>query len=73
MYTKSIPTVVVWDPSYEDGQSSILGDDEGEGDQVWEGMENAEDDGDGDGDDEGEEGEGDKLSINSSHKKSRTR
>jgi ribosome biogenesis protein NSA1 len=59
VYTKSVATVVVWDSSYEDGQSSIPKDDEGEGDQVWEGMQNAEDD--------------ELLSPSSSHKKSRTR
>lgn len=64
VYTKSIPTVVIWDSSYEGGQSSILDDVEGEGDRVWEGMENAEDDG---------EDEEDEPSANSLHKKSRTR
>lgn len=72
MYTKSIATVVVWDPSYEDGRSSIE-DEEGEGDQVWEDMENAEDDGDGHSDDEGKGDSDDRPSPNSSHKKSRTR
>jgi len=63
VYTKSIPTVVVWDSSYEDGQSSAPEGDEGEGDQVWEDMQNAED-----GEDKDDE-----PSPNSSHKKSRTR
>ena len=63
VYTKSIPTVVVWDSSYEDGQSSMPEGDEGEGDEVWEDMQNAEDDKD----------EDEKSSPNSSHKKSRTR
>ena len=62
VYTKSVPTVVAWDSSYED--------DEGEGDQVWEDMENAEEDEDSHDDNEGEDDEG---SPNSSHKKSRTR
>ena len=43
VYSKSIPTVVVWDPSYEDGKSSPSEDDEGEGDRVWEDMEGATD------------------------------
>lgn len=70
-YTNSIPTVVVWDPWYEDGRSSSLPeDDEREGDEVWEGMEDAEDD----GGDEGEEHTDDELSVtNSLRKKSRTR
>lgn len=63
VYTKSIPTVVVWDSSYEDGQSSMPEGDEGEGDEVWEDMQNAEDD----------EDEDEKPSPDSSHKKSRTR
>lgn len=64
VYTKSIPTVVAWDSSYEDGQSFIPeDDDEGERDQVWEGMHNVEDD----------EDEDDEPSPNSSHKKSRAR
>lgn len=46
MYTKSIATVVVWDSSYKDGQSSVHDDDEGEEDRVWEDMEE-EDAGDG--------------------------
>lgn len=72
VYTKSIATVVVWDPSYEDGQSSIFEDDESEGDQVWEGMENTEDDGDGDNNES--EGESDdEPPPKSSPKKSRTR
>ena len=66
VYTKSVPTVVVWDYSYEDGQSSMPEGDGAEGDQVWEDMENAEDDG-ASHDDE------DEPSLNSSHKKSRTR
>lgn len=70
VYTKSIPTVIVWDSSYEDGQSSIPGDDEGEGDQVWEDMQDADDDGYDHGDGEDEDNE---PSPNSSHKKSRTR
>ncbi|KAF9653099.1 hypothetical protein BDM02DRAFT_3087941 [Thelephora ganbajun] len=62
VYTKSIPTVVVWDSSYEDGQSSAPDDDGGEEDQVWEGMENAEDEGDSD----------DQPSPNPLHKKLHT-
>jgi len=62
VYTKSIPTVVVWDSSWhEEGRSAVTEDDDGGGDQVWEGMENAEDD------------KEDESSPNSSHKKSRTR
>ena len=73
VYTKSIATVVAWDPSYEDGQSSIHEDDEGEGDQVWEDMENAEDGGDSHGDDEGEGDSDDEPSLDFSRKMSRTR
>lgn len=73
VYTKSIATVVVWDSSYEDSQSPIHEDDEGEGDQVWEDMENVEDGGDGHSDDEGEGDSDDEPSPNSSHKKSRKR
>jgi len=64
VYTKSIPTVVVWDSSYEDGQSSIPDDVGGEGDRVWEGMEDVEDD---------SEDEEDESSAKSLDKKSRTR
>jgi len=67
VYTKSVPTVVVWDSSYEDRQSSIPESDGAEGDQVWEDMENAEDDGATHDEDE------DEPSPNSSYKKSRTR
>lgn len=73
MYTKSIPTVVVWDSSYEDGRSSVPECDDGEGDQVWEGMENAEDNGDSSDDDEDEGYSDDEPSPNSLHKKFRTR
>lgn len=70
VYTKSIPTVVAWDSSYEDGQSYTPEDDEGEEDQVWEDMEDAEDD----GEDEEDEGDSDdEPSTNSLHKKSRTK
>jgi len=72
VYTKSVPTVVVWDPSYEDHRSSGLEDGEGEGDQVWEGMQGAEDDGDSRGDGESEES-GEELQSTSLHKKSRRR
>lgn len=67
LYTKSIPTVVVWDASYEDGKSSLPEDGEREGDQVWEDMKHAEDDSDNDGH------TGDGPSTNSPQKKSRTR
>jgi len=71
VYTKSIPTVVAWDSSYEDRQPSIPGDDDEE-DGVWESMENAEDGEDhNDGEDEGSSG--DERSPNPLHKKSRTR
>ena len=73
VYTKSIATVAVWDSSYEDGRPSIHEDGEGEGDQVWEDMENAEDGGDGHSDDEGEGDSGGERSPNSLRKKSRTR
>jgi ribosome biogenesis protein NSA1 len=70
VYTMSIPTVVVWDPSYEDNKSSLRGD--GEGDQIWENMANAKDDID--SDDEVEEGSEAAPSTQSSqHKKSRTK
>jgi hypothetical protein len=67
VYTKSTPTVVVWDPSHEDGRSCLLEDDEGEGDRVWEDMENA-----GNSEDEDGETSDDEVSTNSIHKKSRT-
>ena len=73
MYTNSIPTAIAWDPSYEDGRSSIPQDDEHEGDQVWEDMEHAEDGRDNGGEGEDEEHTDYELSTNSSHKKSRTR
>ena len=73
VYTKSIATVVVWDSSYEDGQPRIPEDDESEGDQVWEGMENIEDDGGSRNDDENDGGSDDEPSPKSLHKKSRTR
>lgn len=68
VYTKSIPTVVVWDPSHEDGKLSLPEDDERQGDRVWEDMKHAEDD----GEVEGEEHTDDELSTGSLHKKSRT-
>ena len=68
VYTKSIPTVVAWDPSHEDSKS---GDGEGEEDQVWRDMANAEDDGD--SDDEGKEDSDGEGSANFVHKKSRTK
>ena len=68
VYTKSVPTVVVWDPSYEGRRSSGFEDDEGEGDQVWEGMQSAEDDGDGHNDGESEESDEEAQSL---HRKSR--
>ena len=73
VYTKSIPTVVVWDSLYEDSQSYIPeGDDEGEGDRVWEGMEQADDDGGSHEDNEDEGDLDDEPSTNSLRKKSRT-
>ena len=72
VYTKSIATAVVWDPSYEDDRWLTLKGDEGEEDRVWEGMEDAEDDGDGDNEeDEGDSN--DEPPSNSLCKKSRTR
>jgi hypothetical protein len=70
VYTKSIPTVVVWDSSYRDKKPTFPEDDEGEGDDVWEDMEDAEED----GEVEGEEDTEDELSVDDSlHKKSRTK
>ena len=71
LYTKSIPTVVVWDASYEDGKPSLPEDEEREGDQVWEDMEYAEDNDDNDGRREGHTD--DEPSTNRLQKKSRTK
>ena len=71
MYAKSIPTVVVWDPSHEDCRSSDPEDDDREGDQIWEDMEHARNNIDDNG--EGEEHTDDEVSTSSLHKKSRTR
>ena len=71
VYTKSIPTVVVWDSSYDDGKSSLPEGDECEVDQVWEDMKDADNDGDNDG--EGGGHPDDELSTSSLHKKFRTR
>jgi ribosome biogenesis protein NSA1 len=47
LYTKSIPTAVIWDPTYDDHAHLPHDEDEDDGDKVWEEMQDV-DDSDGD-------------------------